>query len=169
METGKQKECCGMKHVITLLVENVPGVLARVVGLVSGRGYNIESLNVGPTYDPTKSRMTMKVPGDDRVLEQVTKQLNKLVDVIKVTDLTKERYLNRELILVEVAATQGKRAEVAQLAGLCKADVVSVQPNSMTIQLVGEQDQIRDFLALLKPYKILDLSRSGVIAVARAE
>jgi len=158
-----------MKHVITLLVENVPGVLARVVGLVSGRGYNIESLNVGPTYDPTKSRMTMKVPGDDRVLEQVTKQLNKLVDVIKVTDLTKERYLNRELILVEVAATQGKRAEVAQLAGLCKADVVSVQPNSMTIQLVGEQDQIRDFLALLKPYKILDLSRSGVIAVARAE
>ncbi len=158
-----------MKHVITLLVENQPGVLARVVGLVSGRGYNIESLNVGPTQDPTKSRMTMKVPGDDRVLEQVTKQLNKLVDVIKVTDLTNQRYLNRELILAEVAAAQGKRAEVAQLAGLCQAEVVSVQPESMTVQLVGEQAQIEDFLTLLKPYKVLDLSRSGVIAVGKAE
>jgi len=89
-----------MKHVITALMENRPGVLARVVGLISGRGFNIESLNVAPTQDPSTSRMTMTVPGDDRVLEQVTKQLNKLVDVIKVTDLTEKRYLNRELVLI---------------------------------------------------------------------
>ncbi len=107
-----------MKHIITLLVENQPGVLARVVGLISGRGYNIETLNVGPTHHPERSRMTMTVPGDDHVLKQVTKQLNKLVDVIKVTDLTTRRYLNRELILVEVAAPADKRGELVQLAGL---------------------------------------------------
>ena len=90
-----------MKHVITALVENRPGVLARIVGVISGRGFNIESLNVAPTQDASDSRLTMTVPGDDRVLEQVTKQLNKLVDVIKVSDLTKKRYLNRELVLVE--------------------------------------------------------------------
>ena len=158
-----------MKHIITLLVENQPGVLARVVGLISGRGYNIESLNVGPTHDPTRSRMTMTVPGDDRVLAQVTKQLNKLVDVIKVADLTAQRYLNQELILVEVSAPPTKRAELVQLAALCQAEVISVQANSLTIQMVGEQEKIADFLGLLKPHKILDLSRSGVIAVARAD
>ncbi len=158
-----------MKHIITALVENQPGVLARIVGLISGRGFNIESLNVAPTQDPTTSRMTMKVPGDDRVLEQVTKQLNKLVDVIKVSDLTQKHYLNRELILVEVAATPQKRAEIVELAGLFDAKVVSVQSNSLTIQMVGEQNKADDFLNLLKPFRILDVSRSGVIAVARAE
>ena len=158
-----------MKHIITALVENQPGVLARVVGLISGRGFNIESLNVAPTQDPTVSRMTMKVPGDDRVLEQVTKQLNKLVDVIKVSDLTQKRYLNRELILVEVSASPHKRAEIVELAGLFDAKVVSVQTGSLTIQMAGEQNKVDDFLALLKPFRILDVSRSGVIAVARAE
>jgi acetolactate synthase-1/3 small subunit len=137
--------------------------------LISGRGYNIETLNVGPTHHPERSRMTMTVPGDDHVLEQVTKQLNKLVDVIKVADLTTRRYLNRELILVEVAAKPDKRAELVEMAELCKASVVSVQPASLTIQLVDTQDRITDFLELLKPYTILDLSRSGVIAVSRSE
>ncbi|MBM4144036.1 MAG: acetolactate synthase small subunit [Lentisphaerae bacterium] len=158
-----------MKHVITALVENQPGVLARIVGLISGRGFNIESLNVAPTHDPTVSRMTMTVPGDDRVLEQVTKQLNKLVDVIKVTDLTKRRYLNRELVLVEVAAPAGKRAEIAELAELFEGKVVAVQARSLTVQMVGEQERIEDFLRLLKPFRVLALSRSGVIAVARAD
>jgi acetolactate synthase-1/3 small subunit len=158
-----------MKHIITALVENQPGVLARVVGLISGRGFNIESLNVAPTQDPTVSRMTMKVPGDDRVLEQVTKQLNKLVDVIKVSDLTQKHYLNRELILVEVSASSQKRAEIVELAGLFDGKVVSVQANSLTIQMVGEQNKVDDFLNLLKPFRILDVSRSGVIAVARGE
>jgi acetolactate synthase-1/3 small subunit len=158
-----------MKHVISLTVANQPGVLARVVGLISGRGYNIESLNVAPTQDPDVSRMTMTVPGDDRVLEQVTKQLHKLVDVLKVSDLTKKHYLNRELVLAEVAAPPAKRAELVALSDLCNAKVVSVQPNSLTIQLAGDHEAIRDFLNLLKPYTIMDLSRSGLIAVARGE
>ncbi|MBA4389036.1 MAG: acetolactate synthase small subunit [Verrucomicrobia bacterium] len=158
-----------MKHVISASVENQHGVLARLVGLISGRGFNIETLNVAPTQDPTISRMTITVPGDDRVLEQLTKQLNKLVDVIKVTDLTQKHYLNRELLLVEVSSPAAKRAELADLAGLFEAKVVSVQMNSMTIQMVSEQEKVDDFLNLLKPFKILDVSRSGVIAVARGE
>jgi len=158
-----------MKHIITALVENQSGVLARIVGLISGRGYNIESLNVAPTQDPTTSRLTMKVQGDDRVLEQVTKQLNKLIDVIKVVDLTQKHFLNRELILVEVSALPRKRAEVVELADLFEAKVVSVQAKSLTIQMVTEEGKITDFLALLKPFGILDISRSGVIAVARGD
>lgn len=157
-----------MKHIISATVENQPGVLARIVGLISGRGFNIDSLNVAATQDPTVSRMTMKVPGDDRVLAQVTKQLNKLVDVIKVSDLTQKHYLNRELILVEVSATPPKRKDIVELAGLFDAKVVSVQKSSLTLQMVGEQDRIDEFLNLLKPFRILDISRSGVIAVARA-
>jgi acetolactate synthase-1/3 small subunit len=158
-----------MKHIITALVENQPGVLARVVGLISGRGFNIETLNVAPTQDPTVSRMTIKVPGDDRVLEQVTKQLNKLIDVIKVTDITQKHYLNREMVLAEVAVTPHKRQEVIELIKLLDAKVVSVQEKSLTIQMIGEQDKINDFLNLMKPYRMLDISRSGVIAVARGE
>ena len=158
-----------MKHIITALLENQPGVLARVVGLISGRGFNIESLNVAPTHEPSCSRLTMTVPGDDRVLEQVTKQLNKLVDVIKVTDLTEKRYLNRELVLIEVQAEPTKKKEVAELADLFDARIVSVQANSVTVQLVGEQDRINDFMELLGAYNILEVSRSGVIAVARTE
>lgn len=158
-----------MKHIITVLVENQPGVLARIVGLISGRGYNIESLNVAPTQDNSVSRMTIKVPGDDRVLEQVNKQLNKLIDVIKVTDLTKKRYLNRELILAEVAVPAEKRAELVKLVELSDGKVLSVQAKSLTIQMVGERECVDDFLGLLKPFKVLDLSRTGVIAVAKGE
>ncbi len=158
-----------MKHVITALVENQPGVLARIVGLVSGRGYNIESLNVAPTHDGTTSRLTLTVPGDDRVLEQVMKQLNRLIDVIKVSDLTQKRYLNRELILVEVSCAPTKRAEIVALAGLFEARVVSVQARSLTVQMAGEEDRINDFLEMLRSYGIMDISRSGVIAVARSE
>ena len=155
------------KHTITALVENQPGVLARVVGLISGRGYNIESLNVGPTQDPTVSRMTMLVPGDDRVLEQVTKQLNKLIDVIKVTDLTKEPFLNRECILVKVEATRKTRSEIIELSDLFGGTIISVQDQALVIQLVGEQEQVSDFLQLMKPFRIVDVSRSGVIAMAK--
>ena len=158
-----------MKHVITLLVENQPGVLARIVALFSGRGYNIESLNVAPTQDATVSRMTMTVPGDDHVLDQVTKQLNKLVDVIKVADLTKKRYQSRELMLIEVAAMPEKRAEVAELAGLFDAKVVSVQERSLTVQIVADPDRIADFLAVMKPFRLLEMSRTGVVTVPRAE
>lgn len=158
-----------MKHVITALVENQPGVLARVVGLISGRGFNIETLNVAATQEENISRLTMTVPGDDRVLEQVTKQLNKLIDVIKVTDLTQKKYLNRELVLIELSAPPTKRKEIVELADLFDARIVSVQEKSLTIQIVGEEDRINDFMALLKTYRILDISRSGVIAIARTE
>jgi acetolactate synthase I/III small subunit len=156
-----------MKHTITALVENQPGVLARIVGLISGRGFNIESLNVGPTQDPTVSRLTMLVPGDDRVLEQITKQLNKLIDVIKVTDLTQAGFINRECILVKVAATQTTRSQIIELTGVFDGKVISVQSASLVIQLVGDQEKIAGFLGLLKPFRILDVSRSGVIAMAR--
>ncbi len=158
-----------MKHIITALVENQPGVLARIVGLVSGRGYNIETLNVGPTQDPTTSKMTMVVPGDDHVLEQVTNQVGKLVDVISVVDVTRRRHLNRELILVEVSTANHSRAEVMELATLFGARVVGVQEGSLTLEMVGEQSSVEDFLRLLRPHEILDISRSGVIAVARGE
>ena len=158
-----------MKHTITALVKNQPGVLARIVSLISGRGFNIDTLNVAPTQDPTLSRMTMTVPGDDRVLEQITKQLNKLVDVIKVNDLTQKRHLNRELVLVEIMAEPHKRAEIVELADLFNARVVSVQSKSLTIQMVDEEERLNDFLKLVKSSRILDLSRSGIIAVARGE
>jgi acetolactate synthase I/III small subunit len=153
------------RHTITALVENQPGVLARVVGLISGRGFNIESLNVAPTQDPTVSRMTMQVPGDDHVLEQVTKQLNKLIDVIKVTDLTRERFLNRECVLVKVASTRSTRAEIISLAGVIGGHILAVQPDAVVIQMIGDQDEVEGWLALLKPFRILDMSRSGVIAM----
>ena len=157
-----------MKHVITALVENRPGVLARVVGLISGRGYNIESLSVGPTSDPSMSRITMQVPGDDRVLEQVTKQLNKLIDVIKVTDLTKEPFLNCELVLVKVNATRETRSEIIELVkASAGTHVASIQPKSLIIQIVGERAKVTEFLELLKPFQIADLTRSGIIAMGK--
>lgn len=155
------------RHTITALVDNQPGVLARVVGLISGRGYNIETLNVGPTQDPTMSRITMVVPGDDHVLEQVTKQLDKQVDVISVTDLTKESFLNRECLLVKVAADRKTRSELIELADVFGGKVISVQSRALVIQLVGEQQHVADFMELVKPFKVLDVSRSGVIAMAR--
>jgi len=157
-----------MKHIINCLVENQPGVLARIVGLISGRGYNIDTLNVGPTADPTVSKMTIVVPGDAHIIAQVTHQLAKQVDVIEVVNMTNRRHLNRELILVRVAVRNHQsRVEVVDLASLFMARVVAVQEDSVTIQMVGNQETVADFLRLLKPYEIIDISRSGVIAVGR--
>lgn len=155
-----------MKHIVTLLVENKPGVLARVVGLISGRGYNIEGLNVAATQDPEISKMTIEVPGDDRVLEQVTKQLNKLIDVIKVSDLTSQRYIGQEMVLIKVAATEDERGAVMDLVGVFGAKVLLVQPGSLVIRLAEERQKIADFLELLKPHRILDVNRSGLIAMS---
>lgn len=157
-----------MKHIINCLVENQPGVLARIVGLISGRGYNIETLNVGPTADPTVSKMTIVVPGDAHIIAQVTHQLSKQVDVIEVVNMTNRRHLDRELILVRVAVKDRvSRGDVVDLASLFTARVVAVQEESVTIQMVGNQETVADFLRLLKPYEIIDISRSGVIAVGR--
>ena len=157
-----------MKHIINCLVENQPGVLARIVGLISGRGYNIDTLNVGPTADPTVSNMTIVVPGDAHVIMQVTRQLSKQINVISVTNMTNRRHLNRELILVRVATKDHHvRAELVDLASLFTARVIGVQEDSVIIQMVGNQETVSDFLHLLRAYEILDISRSGVIAVDR--
>ena len=157
-----------MKHIINCLVENQPGVLARIVGLISGRGYNIETLNVGPTADPTVSKMTIVVPGDVHIIDQVTHQLSKQINVIEVVNMTNRRHLNREIILVRVATTNyASRAEIVDLASLFMARVVAVQEDSVTIQMVGNQETVSDFLRLLQPFEIIDISRSGVIAVDR--
>ncbi len=156
-----------MKHTISVLVENNPGVLARIATLFSGRGYNIESLTVGPTHDPTVSRMTIVVPGDDRVLEQVTKQLNKLVEVIKVTDLTGGDFVDRELVLVRVAVTPQTRSEVIEIADIFRAKIVNVQAKLLTIEITGNEKKIEAFLALMKAFGIRDLARTGKIAMRR--
>jgi acetolactate synthase I/III small subunit len=156
-----------MKHTITALVENKPAVLARIVGVVSGRGYNIETLCVGPTQDNTCSKITMVVPGDDRVLDQVTQQVTKQIDVLKVTDVTRQRHISRELILVELATDQTGRSTVMELAALFDATIVAVQEQSLTMQMTGDEQHVHDFLRALRAFKVLDIARSGAIAVAR--
>lgn len=157
-----------MNNIINCLVENEPGVLARIVGLISGRGYNIETLNVGPTLDKHVSKMTMVVPGDEKVIEQVIHQLSKQINVIEVVNMTKRRHLNREMVLVRVASNNhANRIEIVDIASLFEAKVIAVQEDSVTLQVVGNQDHICDFLKLFAPYEIIDLSRSGVIAVGR--
>jgi acetolactate synthase I/III small subunit len=158
-----------MKHIISVTVENKPGVLARIVGLISGRGFNIESLNVAPTMDPTISKMTMTVLGDDKVLEQVNKQLNKLIDVVKVTDLTSQRFVDRELVLVDIEVPVEERAKLVEFAHLCEAKVVSVRDKAITIQMAGDREKMDSFMSLIKPYKVIDISRSGPIAIWRSE
>ena len=157
-----------MNNIINCLVENEPGALARIIGLVSGRGYNIETLNVGPTLDEHVSKMTMVVPGDEKIIEQVIHQVSKQINVIEVIDMTRKRHLNREMILVRVASeNHADRIEIVDLASLFKATVIAVQVDSVTLQMIGDQEQICDFLRLFEPYHIIDISRSGVIAVGR--
>lgn len=157
-----------MKHIINCLVENQPGVLARIVGLISGRGYNIDTLNVGPTADPTVSKMTIVVPGDAKIIDQVTKQLSKQVDMIEVVELTNRRHLERELILVRVGvADNTQRADLLDLASSFNATVIDIQKDSISLQVASNQVAVAEFLRLLKPHQIIDLSRSGVIAVGR--
>ncbi|MDA3924953.1 MAG: acetolactate synthase small subunit [Kiritimatiellae bacterium] len=157
-----------MNNIINCLVENEPGVLARIVSMISGRGYNIQTLNVGPTQDNNVSKMTMVVPGDEHVIEQVVHQLSKQINVIEVVNMTNQRHMNRELILVRVASEDhASRIEIVDLATLFDAKVIAVQEDSVTLQMVGNQERICDFLRLLKPYHVIDISRSGVIAVCR--
>jgi len=157
-----------MNNIINCLVENEPGVLARIVSMISGRGYNIETLNVGPTHDSKVSKMTIVVPGDEHLIEQVIHQLSKQINVIEVVNMTNQRHLNREIILVRVASNNhAGRIEIVDLATLFDAKVIAVQEDSVTLQMVGDQERIFDFLHLFEPYNIIDISRSGVIAVGR--
>ena len=156
-----------MRHTISVLVENKFGVLTRVAGLFSGRGYNIDTLNVGPTQDPNTSRMTIVTRGDDSTLEQIVKQLNKLIDVIEVMDFREGEYVDRELVLVKVAVDANTRAEVMQITDIFCAKIVDVQPKTVTVEITGDESKNEKFLELMKSFGILDLTRTGKVALPR--
>lgn len=156
-----------MRHVITALVQNQPGVLAHVAGMFAARGFNIDSLVVGRTEDPQLSRMTIVVVGDDRVLEQVRKQLGKVVPVVKVRDFTSVSYIERDLMLLRVHTAPQRRAEVVELVSLFRGRVVDVARDSLTVELSGPEDKLEAFVDLVRPYGIRELARTGVIAVQR--
>jgi acetolactate synthase I/III small subunit len=156
-----------MRHVISALVINEPGVLANVAGMFAARGFNIDSLVVGRTDDPSLSRMTIVVDADDNTLEQVRKQLAKLVPVTKVRDYAGTRYVERDLALICIAATSANRGEVIQVANVFGGIVVDVADSSLIVQLAGTEDKIEDFLELVRPYGVKELARTGVIAIAR--
>ena len=153
------------KHIINVLVENRPGVLARIVGLITGRGYNIETLNVGPSNDPTISKMTIVIPGSEAVIAQVVAQLAKQINVFRVDDVTSKRHIDREAILLKVSTRATGRAPVIEVAMLFGAKVVGVQPDALTIQMIGSQMQVEQFLTLVHPFDVLDISRSGSVAM----
>ena len=156
-----------MRHTISVLVENKFGVLTRVAGLFSGRGYNIDTLNVGPTHDPALSRMTIVTHGDEATLEQIVKQLNKLPNVIKVQDFRNEEYVDRELVLVKVGVDSKSRAEVMQITDIFRAKIVDVQPKSLTIEITGNDSKVEKFLDLMNTFGVLELTRTGQVALPR--
>ncbi|PWB48964.1 MAG: acetolactate synthase small subunit [Candidatus Methylomirabilota bacterium] len=155
------------RHIITLLVENHAGVLARIAALIAAKGYNIDSLTVGETMDPSISRMTLVVRGDDSVVEQAVKQLNRLIDVIRVTDLTGEEFVERELVLVKVKAKPEAKAEILRIADIFRAKVVDVAPLSYMLELTGAEDKLNAFVELLKPYGIQEFARTGMTVMTR--
>ena len=156
-----------MRHTLSVLVENKFGVLARIAGLFSGRGFNIDTLNVAPTQDPTTSRMTVVVKGDDAVLEQITKQLNKLVDVIKVQDFREGEYVDRELVLIKVGVDSKSRPEVMQICDIFRAKIVDVAHKALTVEITGNESKIGAFLDLMEPFGIREITRTGKVAMAR--
>lgn len=156
-----------MRHTISILVENHFGVLARVAGLFSGRGFNIESLTVAETMDPSTSRMTIVTRGNEQIIEQITKQLNKLVDVIKVVDLTNEKVVDRELIIIKMNAQPHNRAEILRISEIFRGKVVDVSQDSYTIEVTGDEGKITAILEMLKPMGIKDIIRTGRIAMLR--
>lgn len=155
------------KMVLSILVDNTSGVLSRVAGLFSRRGYNIDSLTVGETQDPTISRMTVVVSGDDQILEQIEKQLNKLEDVIEIKELMSNESVCRELVLVKVAAGRSDRQAVTAIADIFRAKIVDVAIDSLMIELTGNQDKIDAFLGLLDGFTIKELVRTGVTGLTR--
>lgn len=156
-----------MQHTISVLVANKFGVLSRISGLFSGRGFNIESLNVAETNDPNISRMTIVTRGDDRKVEQITKQLNKLVDIIKVIDLTEENFIDREMVLVKMNAEPKNREEILRIVEIFRAKVVDVSSSTYTIEITGDQGKLKGILEMLRPLGIKEIVRSGRIALSR--
>ena len=156
-----------MRHTLSVLVENRFGVLTRVAGMFSGRGFNIDTLNVAPTLDPSLSRMTIVVRGDDKVLEQVTKQTEKLVDVIKVDDFRDEQFVDRELVLMRVNVTPQTRGEVLQICDVFRAKIVDLQLDKLLIEITGNENKVTKFIGIMQNYGIAEITRTGKVALSR--
>lgn len=157
-----------MRHILSVLVENEPGVLSRVSGLFSGRGFNIESLNVAPTPDPETSHMTITTYGDDQILEQIIKQLRKLITVVKVVDFSSQATVEREMMLVKVNAEESMREDVMRLADIFRCKVVDVGHNELTLEASGDQEKLAAILSLLQRYGIKEIARTGPVAIRRS-
>jgi acetolactate synthase-1/3 small subunit len=156
-----------MRHTISVLVENRFGVLARVAGLFSGRGFNIESLTVAETQDTGMSRMTIVTRGDDKIIEQINKQLNKLVDVVKVQDITSEDYVDRELMLVKVNAEEKNRAEILRMTQVFRGKIVDVSAKTYTVEITGTENKLAGFLEMIRPLGLVEVARTGKVAISR--
>jgi acetolactate synthase-1/3 small subunit len=156
-----------MKHTISVMVENEFGVLARVSGLFSGRGFNIDSLSVAETADPTESLITLVTRGDDQIIEQIIKQLHKLVNVLRVTDLQEGEYIDRELVLVKVTATEQTKPEILRLVEIFRGKVVDVSPKTYTVEITGDEGKVRAALDLLRPLGLKEVVRAGKVAMPR--
>ena len=158
-----------MRRIISVLMENEPGALSRVVGLFSQRGYNIDTLTVAPTDDQTLSRLTVTTHGSDSIIEQITKHLNKLIDVVKVVDLTEGPHIERELMLVKINANESQRADINHCVDVVRGRIVDVNVNTCTLQVVGSSDKLDAFIEAINYADILELVRSGVSGLARGE
>jgi acetolactate synthase-1/3 small subunit len=158
-----------MTHVISLLVENHQGVLSRIAGLFAGRGYNLESITAGITTDPSITRITLVCRGDDNIIIQIKKQLEKLIDVIELTDLSAVPSLHRELALIKVSASSQQRGEIFQVADVFRAKIMDVGVKTMVLEVTGDPGKIDDFIKILAPYNINEIARSGLISVARGK
>ncbi|WP_417912545.1 MULTISPECIES: acetolactate synthase small subunit [unclassified Candidatus Electronema] len=157
-----------MKHTLSVLLQNKPGALSRVTGLFSGRGFNIESLCVAETLDPKVSCLTLVTRGDDGIVEQIMKQLHKLIDVIKVSDISEGEYVEREMVLIRMKAEAGTRAEVLRVIDIFRGKVVDVSPTSYTVEITGSESKVRAVIDILRPIGIKEIVRTGTIAMARA-
>jgi acetolactate synthase I/III small subunit len=166
-ERARRLRALFMRHTISVLVENKFGVLTRIAGMFSGRGFNIDTLNVAPSLDASTSRMTIVVRGDDTVLEQVTKQLNKLVDVIKIEDFRDDEVVERELVMMRVKVSAQGRAEVMQMCDIFRAKIIDVQHNNLAIEITGNESKVEKFLMLMDKFGITELTRTGRVALAR--
>ncbi|AQZ93562.1 acetolactate synthase small subunit [Halopseudomonas phragmitis] len=158
-----------MRHIISVLLENEPGALSRVVGLFSQRNYNIETLTVAPTEDPTLSRLTLTTIGHDEVIEQITKNLNKLIEVVKLVNLSEGSHIERELMLVKIKATGAQRAEVKRTTDIFRGQIVDVTSSVYTVQLTGPTDKLDSFIEAIGPTSVLEVVRTGVSGIARGE
>ncbi|MBA4501093.1 acetolactate synthase small subunit [Marinobacterium marinum] len=158
-----------MRHIISVLMENEPGALSRVVGLFSQRNFNIESLTVAPTEDATLSRLTVTTIGNDRVVEQITKQLNKLIDVVKVVDLSEGEHVEREVMMIKLKASGQMRAEIKRTCDIFRGQIIDVTATTYTVQLVGASDKLDAFISALGSASIMEVVRSGVCGIARGE